>query len=212
MLRYATTSVWTCDHVTPSVRTWYSSAMSPDDSLERFAYSPVGGDATISPIGGGNSHYGASEVSCCSILPHVYGCLGDVTPSSWNFGPFCGSSISPVGGGFSISPVGGDTQGRYSLERFYHVGENESGHNCFNGSVNDQGLGDSNPWYWSYIEDRYMMIDKFSSTCKHDLYLYPLIFPDAYDLYPIHEDGSNNVSNVVIDSSDDYIRSEQLLG
>ena len=54
-----------------------------------------------------------------------------------------------------------------------------------------------------------MMIDKFSSMCKHDLYLYPLIFPDAYDLYPIHEDGSNIVSNVVIDSSDDYIRSEQ---
>ena len=56
----------------------------------------------------------------------------------------------------------------------------------------NQGRGEANPWYWSYIEDRYMMIDEFSSTCKHDLYLYPLIFPDAYHLYPIHEDGSNN--------------------
>ncbi len=52
------------------------------------------------------------------------------------------------------------------------------------------------------------MCDKFSSTCKHDLYLYPLLFPDMYDLYPIHEGGDCGVKTF-IDSSDDYIRSEQ---
>ncbi len=37
------------------------------------------------------------------------------------------------------------------------------------------------------------MCDKFSSTCKQDLYLYPVLFPDMYDLYAIHEGGDCGV-------------------
>ena len=44
-----------------------------------------------------------------------------------------------------------------------------------------------------YIEGKYIMCDKFSSTCKQDLYLYPVLFPDMYDLYAIHEGGDCGV-------------------
>ena len=70
-------------------------------------------------------------------------------------------------------------------------------------------------WYWSYKEDTYLKLDKFSSTCKCNLYLYPLLRPDIYDLFPIHENGYQEQSNmdvpphgIHIDKSDDYIRSE----
>ncbi len=44
-------------------------------------------------------------------------------------------------------------------------------------------------YYWSYIEDMYVPLDWFSCSDKHEVHLYPLLFPDIYDMYPIHEDG-----------------------
>ncbi len=73
----------------------------------------------------------------------------------------------------------------------------------------------STDWYWSYREGMYVCIDKFSCIDRKDIYLYPLIFEETDWLYPIVEDpasdGSLPVSacNVLITSSDEYLRSEQ---
>ncbi len=51
------------------------------------------------------------------------------------------------------------------------------------------------------------MCDEFSSTCKQDLYLYLLLFPDMYDLYP----GDCGVKTL-IDSSDLLYSFRAMLG
>ncbi len=71
----------------------------------------------------------------------------------------------------------------------------------------------SSDWYWSYKEDMYVRIDKFSCIDRSDIYLYPLIFQEFDELYPIVEDpasnGGSTANNVLISSSDEYLRSEQ---
>ena len=69
----------------------------------------------------------------------------------------------------------------------------------------------SKDWYWSYTEGIYKRIDKFSSIERRDLYLYPLIFPDVYDLYPIVEDPVSNGTASCVVENDEYIRSGDCL-
>ncbi len=195
------------------------SGYSSDLFVNAATISPVWGGTSANTSSFGDGPVGAGLHSTASERKLVHDILSPSSGSSYYSGiglpslSFHRDSLertqwsapSPVGGGWhdvhSPSPVGGGwhDMGDWCSEPTFSDYKDCGSLDCFkydpynnnkSFSLNMYGQRQSYDWYWSYVEGRYKCIDKFSS--KADLYQYPLIFPDIYDLPAIVEEPASN--------------------